>query len=526
MTTKINILCFKTLDKDLNFFFGLKQTFVFVQDLKTQGIQLVKQAKENNIKIYSGLARRTTQKEKWLKHVIIGKEAPNCSSIQLSNGVVFYNYDNFDTKEDVSIDEMYELANELVENFSYEEKGRIKLKSTCAQIIAQNLPILNDCHGKHGNGIKNRIVVEYGAQAAFGGATALMPDFYGFVQNETHVDFHQMYSYILMNNEFPAISEEPVIEPGFKPHRLAIYSIVSGQARLKEHGFALLSSKNAKNKGGATDKTIQCNHEWFDITHYFNCITSIDYETFLENYDVKDLVIGETLWYKRVFNGAAVFGSLIKKLYEKRKTTSGAVKRFYKLINENIPGSFERTILDKQGYWSDLDGTKVGKRKIVRYNCIIGDFITAYGRRMLSALLHSFKYEDVIGYDTDAVFFNGLPTEVPEVVLKQFGDEPGQLHFDGIYHNVYHFAPKQYIGYDENNEPFGKVSGVPNCNEWSKQIMTEPGAGLFVKTKAWLRKEQVYVEDYMPVKVNLEDYLKKTGYYKQLKKVIENEESR
>ena len=75
MTTKINILCFKTLDKDLNFFFGLKPTFVFVQDLKTQGIELVKQAKENNIKIYNGLARRTTQKEKWLKHIIIGKGA-------------------------------------------------------------------------------------------------------------------------------------------------------------------------------------------------------------------------------------------------------------------------------------------------------------------------------------------------------------------------------------------------------------------------------------------------------------------
>lgn len=520
----INILCYKTLDDDLSYFLELEPTFVFVQDLATQGIKLIKQAEDLGIKIYNGLARRKTEKQIWLQHIIVGRDSPRCNRIQLSNNVIFYDYSNFDTAEDVSLNDMYDLAFELVEKFAYDENGQVKLKSTCAQIIAQRLPILSVCHGQFGNGIFDRNVINYGAEAAFGGAIALMPDYYGFVSTETHVDYHQMYSYILMNNMFPDVTSKPEIVPGFQPHTFAIYNIVSGRARLKKHGFPMLSSKNAKNRGGATDKTIQCDHQWFDITHYFNCLTSVDYEVFLENYDVENLIIGETFWYKKGINGAAIFGGLINDLYDNRKINIGSIKRFYKMLNENIPGSFERVQSDRNGYWYDLTGVKVGKRKLVHYNCIIGDFITAYGRRMLSALLHQFKFEDVIGYDTDAVFFAGSPTEVPEVVLKQFGDEPGQLHFDGIYHNVYHFAPKQYIGYDDNDQPFGKVSGVPNCNDWAAQIMTEPGVGLLVPTRTWLKADQVYITEDAPVKVNIDDYLKKCGYYKlvnsRLKKVI------
>lgn len=523
-----NILCLDKVDQDIEYFFGLQPTFVFVKDLTFYGIQLIKQAEEKRIKIYSAKARRKTAKERWLRHTIIGNTTPTVYGIELSNGVNFYDYNNFDSKAaQATVEDMYELANELVNNFTYvNQSGRTKLPMTCASILKQKLPLIKTCQGEYGRGITNATLIDYSRNAAFGGAIALMPNFYDcYVKYETHIDFHQIYSYVLMNENFPNINTEPIVEPGFQPHQFAIYSIQGGRAKLKKNGFALLSSKNAKNKGGETDKTIQCDHRWFNITDYFDCLTSVDYITFLENYDIENLVIGETLWYQRSFNGVDIFGGLIKDLYNKRQTTNGAVKRFYKLINENIPGSFERSMVNTNGFWSDLTNT-IKQPKFVHYNCIIGDFITAYARRKLSALLHEFKFEDIIGYDTDAVFFKGLPTEVPEIVLKQFGDEPGQLHFDGIFHNVYHFAPKQYIGCDENNEIFGKLCGIPNGDEVAKLLFTKPLEVLTIEGKVWNKETKSHDIAAVPIKLNIKPFLRTSGFLKELRQVIKYEESR
>ena len=47
-----NILCLDKVDQDIEYFFGLQPTFVFVKDLTFYGIQLIKQAEEKKIKIY------------------------------------------------------------------------------------------------------------------------------------------------------------------------------------------------------------------------------------------------------------------------------------------------------------------------------------------------------------------------------------------------------------------------------------------------------------------------------------------
>ena len=96
-----------------------------------------------------------------------------------------------------------------------------------------------------------------------------------------------------------------------------------------------------------------------------------------------------------------------------------------------------------------------------RYNPKIGIFITAYARQMLDYLLHQFPHDKVIGYDTDCVFFAGTHNALPYAVLSMFGDNPGQVHEDGFYRDVYHRASKSYYGFDAvTGESFTKIAGL------------------------------------------------------------------
>ena len=54
-----------------------------------------------------------------------------------------------------------------------------------------------------------------------------------------------------------------------------------------------------------------------------------------------------------------------------------------------------------------------------------------------------------------------------------FGDEPGQVHEDGYYRNVYHRASKSYYGFDtETGESFDKRAGFSKSGyawKWYQQ---------------------------------------------------------
>ena len=80
---------------------------------------------------------------------------------------------------------------------------------------------------------------------------------------------------------------------------------------------------------------------------------------------------------------------------------------------------------------------------------------------MLNNLLHKFPHERVVGFDTDCVFFAGTKNAIPYAVQEMFGDEPGQVHEDGYYRNVYHKASKRYYGFDAiTGESFTKKAGL------------------------------------------------------------------
>ena len=59
------------------------------------------------------------------------------------------------------------------------------------------------------------------------------------IQVETHIDFHQIYAYVMSKYDFPC--GEPVEVDVYYEHAFAIYTIEAGtMARVKKDGFPLI----------------------------------------------------------------------------------------------------------------------------------------------------------------------------------------------------------------------------------------------------------------------------------------------
>ena len=65
----------------------------------------------------------------------------------------------------------------------------------------------------------------------------------------------------------------------------------------------------------------------------------------IRNYEFKDNYIGicATLYYPNAFKGSEWFKPIVDEIYTKRKLYKGQPEeRFYKILNEVLPGHFER----------------------------------------------------------------------------------------------------------------------------------------------------------------------------------------
>ena len=71
-----------------------------------------------------------------------------------------------------------------------------------------------------------------------GGANHVMTPLIN-IQLETHIDFHQIYAYVMSKEEFPF--GDPIEVDGYFEHPFAIYTIEPRtMARLKPDGFPLI----------------------------------------------------------------------------------------------------------------------------------------------------------------------------------------------------------------------------------------------------------------------------------------------
>lgn len=296
-----------------------------------------------------------------------------------------------------------------------------------------------------------------------------------YCPQETHIDYHQMYAYEMISNKFPV--GIPQVVSKYIPAKNAFYMLTRDTntiLQLKDDGYDVLSSwEELKNQKSANGKYLVS-----DIYGF----TSIDLDIILDNYDVigeqslTDCIVETVYWTDdQLVSGETLFGEIVNSLYSIRVSEDAknhkSVKGFSKLANEVNSGVFQMQTLGTSKKWAWKGLTKAYEMPVLdKKSSFIGSFITAYGRRDLNWLLHQFKPQQVIGWDTDCVFIND--NNVPESVLSRFGEGIGQLHYDGIYKDVSHYRLKWYQGFDiEAKDTFVKRSGVSKngiVREWDE----------------------------------------------------------
>ena len=444
----MNTVCHEVLKEPKYYFEKLSPSRVYVSDLNHQAPKFIKQAKEDGLLIYGNSGRRSTKND-WVAVCSTGRKQPKTYWIKLSNGTIILDYSSFDThKANVPVNEMERIVKQIHEfepDLSW---------TTCNKLIQLKLPPFLELQCKLSGEIEKENY-DFLEVALRGGANCVMKSKEN-IQVETHVDFHQIYGYVMSHNDFPC--GEPILVDGYYEHPFAIYMIEPGtMARLKPDGYPIMPiGQGSTGMAGA-------NGEWFDVGTTLQYISDVDINTMFENYEFKDNYIGivATLYYPNYFSGKEWFKPIVDEIYTKRKAFKGQPEeRFFKILNEVLPGHFERCNYPG-GFWLKNFKPNPNLNQANYYNPKVGIFITAYARKMLNNLLHKFPHERVVGFDTDCVFFAGTKNAIPYAVQEMFGDEPGQVHEDGYYRNVYHKASKRYYGFDAiTGESFTKMAGL------------------------------------------------------------------
>ena len=222
-------LCHTKIES-LEYYFGLPPSRVYVCDLNHYAPQLIKEAQYQGLPVYGSSGRKPT-KGPWIAVCASGLNQPTTYWIKLSTGTVLLNYSNFDTKKDeVPVEEMNRVVTQIEEfepSLEWATSNRLIEKKIPAFLEKQCT--LSQLEYKY---------YDYLDVALRGGANhVMMPK--RNIQVETHIDFHQIYAYVMSKYDFPC--GEPVEVDGYYEHPFAIYTIEPGtMARLKKDGFPLI----------------------------------------------------------------------------------------------------------------------------------------------------------------------------------------------------------------------------------------------------------------------------------------------
>ena len=454
----MKILCHQDF-KEPEYYFNNDPARVYICDLNHKAPSFIKKVKELGYIVYGSVGRRPS-KGRWIAVCSTGAKSPKTYWIKLSNGTIMLDYSSFDTqKGSVSQNEMERIITQ-VHKFEPDLSW-----TTSNKLIELKLPAFLEAQCKLTP--YEDSYYSYLDVALRGGANCVLK-LRENIQVETHVDYHQIYGYAMSREDFPC--GKPVEVDGYYEHPFAIYMIEPGtMARLKEDGYPIMPIGQDYTGMAGVDG------EWFDVGTTLKFICDVDLKTMLNNYEFKDNYIGvvATLYYPNSFSGKEWFKPIVDEIYTKRKAFKGQPEeRFFKILNEVLPGHFERRNYFG-GFWLKNFVPNKDIYKENRFNPKVGIFITAYARKYLDNLLHKFPKKRVIGFDTDCVFFAGTKNAIPYAVQEMFGDEPGQVHEDGCYRNVYHRASKSYYGFDtETGESFDKRAGFSKSGyawKWYQQ---------------------------------------------------------
>lgn len=321
-------LCHTKL-KSINEYFELPPSRIYVCDLNHNAPTLINEAVRLGIAVYGSSGRKPSS-GKWISVCASGTFQPKTYWIKLSTGTVLLDYSSFDTKKDeVPEEEMYRVVTQI-------EAFEPSLTwSTSNRLIEKKIPMFLEKQCQLTT--DETQYYDYLDVALRGGANHVMKP-QTDIQLETHIDFHQIYAYVMTKNEFPMGS--PIEVEGYFEHPFAIYTLEPGtMARVKKDGYPIIPiGQDYTGMAGA-------NGEWFDAGEVIQFISDVDLNIMLRNYEFKDNYVGicSTLYYPNSFKGSEWFKPIVDEIYTKRKQYKGQPEeRFYKILNEVLPGHFER----------------------------------------------------------------------------------------------------------------------------------------------------------------------------------------
>lgn len=214
----------------------------------------------------------------------------------------------------------------------------------------------------------------------------------------------------------------PILEPHFwsggipdeaTANKRVFFVRISCYFTLKPNKLPMIQFKNVS--GFVSNQWVTTN--W--TTREPFVLTSVEYELFLNNYDVQDLEIFDGCWFETM-SGFDLFGRYIEHWSKIKQTSTGAIRQIAKLMLNNLYGKLgtNRNAVSKIPYLNEEGVVKYklntnNKNKKLTYvpqAC----FITAYARQF-TILSAEANIERLVYIDTDSIHITGHepPKNVP-----------------------------------------------------------------------------------------------------------------
>ena len=187
-------------------------------------------------------------------------------------------------------------------------------------------------------------------------------------------------------------------------------------------------------------------------------ITSVDYDLFIDNYDIYDIEYIDGYMFKGSRN---IFKKYILPIYELKGKTKGAERQLYKILLNSLYGKFATNpkrqqkipYLDKDGIVKYINGSISIDDSIYT---AVSSFITSYSRAYLVQNIKK-HLNNFIYCDTDSIHLlnDFLETELID------DTELGKFKLEKTYVKSKYLGQKCYYGIKENGEKDVKIAGCP-----------------------------------------------------------------
>lgn len=310
-------------------------------------------------------------------------------------------------------------------------------------------------------------------------------------------DVNSLYPYCLSNPDFkyPIGYGKFILGNNLKMDDNHVYVIhIITSFKIKENHLPFLQIKN--NFRYAPNEFVK---EGFQEDIW---LTSVDFELFKKQYDIKYLHICGAYEYKTK-SGKELFGEYVKTMYEGKANSTGAKRTFYKLLMNALYGKLGSSLTTYGGepFISDKDNAvhlHTVEQEIEGNYIPAAAFCTSYGR--LTTVSAAQKQEDINGAgttlysDTDSIHLCK-----PAVGIEVDPKKLGAWDNEATWTKARFVRQKTYIEYtvlDDKNEWNVKACGLPDegkeflIKEYGDDLINVFKKGLVVEGKK-LRRAQV-----------------------------------